>query len=44
MKIKDLDTRIRQAISDWAEERGQCTESPRMERFWNWLSWWILDL
>jgi hypothetical protein len=45
--IKDLDTKIRQRISDWAERKGMECENNRKfikEKFYFWLSWKILGL
>ena len=42
--MRNVENRIRQFLSDWFEERGQRTDSIRMEIFWNKTSWKVLGL
>lgn len=41
--IKNLETAIRQSLSDFCERRSHAAKTIRTEIFWDRLGWWILD-
>jgi hypothetical protein len=41
--LKNLDTSIRQSLSDFCERRSQAAKSIRAEMFWDKLGWWVLN-